>query len=457
MRVLVEPGGIVEGEATVPGDKSMAHRWLILLATARGASRLVGLPQALDVGSTARCLAAIVGVKTRPPLEAWGSKLEHQGPTAGFTVDGRVGPSLGKDELVVKGEGRDGLQAPLEPLDCGNSGTTMRLLTGVLAAAPFACLLTGDDSLRARPMERVAVPLREMGASVRTDHGHPPVEVHGGRLRGIRHEPAVPTAQVKGAILLAGIAADRETTVVEPVRTRDHTERALRRLGAPVRQEDGSVSVSRFQHQGFEAEVPGDVSSAAFLAGAAVLTGGELTIRRVGLNPTRTHFLSVLDRMGVSTERRLTGEELGEPVGDLFVARAEGLRGTEVAAGELPLVIDEVPVIAALAAHAEGETRFAGGAELRAKESDRLTGVAAMVRDLGGRARVEGEDLVVEGGGLAGGRASARGDHRLAMAAAVAALGARAACEIDGMEWSDVSFPGFLQILRELGAKVGVA
>jgi 3-phosphoshikimate 1-carboxyvinyltransferase len=457
VRVLVEPGGTVEGVATVPGDKSIAHRWLILSATGRGASRLVGLPPALDVGSTARCLAAIVGIGARPPLEAWGSKLEPQGSAAGLTVDGRVVASIPKDELVVEGQGRDELHAPLDALDCGNSGTTMRLLTGVLAASRFVSLLTGDDSLRARPMERVAVPLREMGASVRTDHGHPPVEVHGGPLRGIRHELAVPTAQVKGAILLAGIAADGETTVVEPVRTRDHTERALRRLGASVRQEDGSVAVSRFQHEGFEAEVPGDVSSAAFLVGAAVLTGGELTIRRVGLNPTRTHFLSVLDRMGVGTEQRMTGEELGEPVGNLFVARAEGLHGTEVAARELPFVIDEVPVLAALAAHAEGETRFEGGGELRAKESDRLAGVAEMVRDLGGRARVEGEDLVVEGGGLAGGRASARRDHRLAMAAAVAALGARVACEIDGMEWSDVSFPGFPQTLRALGARVGVA
>jgi 3-phosphoshikimate 1-carboxyvinyltransferase len=383
--------------------------------------------------------------------------VERRGSGAGFTVDGRVGLGEEKAELVVEGEGRDQLHVPRRPLDCGNSGTTMRLLTGVLAASSFACTLTGDQSLRARPMERVAVPLREMGASVRTDHGHPPVELHGGPLLGIRHELAVPTAQVKGAILLAGIAADGETTVVEPARTRDHTERALRRLGAPVRQEERTVSVSPFQHESFEAEVPGDVSSAAFLVGAAALTGGELTIRRVGLNPTRTHFLSILDRMGVGTEHRMTGEELGEPVGDLFVARAEGLRGTEVAARELPLVIDEVPVLAALAAHAEGETRFAGGAELRAKESDRLAGVAEMVRDLGGRARVEGEDLVMEGGGLAGGRASARRDHRLAMAAAVAALRAQAECEIDGMEWSDVSFPGFLPALRALGARLGAA
>ena len=306
-------------------------------------------------------------------------------------------------------------------------------------------------------MERVAVPLRAMGASVRTDHGHPPVEVHGGPLRGAHHELAEPTAQVKGAILLAGIAADGQTTVVEPARTRDHTERALRRLGAPVGQGDGSVSVSRFQHESFEAEVPGDVSSAAFLVAAAALTGGELTIRRVGLNPTRTHFLAVLDRMGVGTEQVVSGEELGEPVGDLFVARTGGLLATEVTARELPLVIDEVPVLAAIAAHAEGETRFAGGAELRAKESDRLAGVVEVIRDLGGRARVEGQDLVVEGGGLAGGRTSARRDHRLAMAAAVAALRSRGACEIDGMEWSEVSFPGFLPALRSLGARVGAA
>lgn len=459
MRIRVEPGGTVEGDAVVPGDKSIAHRWLILSATARGTSVLTGLPGALDVGSTARCLAAVVGVRARPRLEAWGSMPEHRGVGAELTVDGRVGPTEAGAELIIEGEGRDRLQMPERPLDCGNSGTTMRLLTGVLATSPFSSTLTGDESLRARPMERVAVPLREMGASIRTDHGHPPVDVHGRPLRGISHELAVPTAQAKGAILLAGLAAEGWTTVVEPARTRDHTERALRRLGAPVRLLEGerSISVSRFQHDGFEAEVPGDVSSAAFLVGAAILTGGELTIRGVGLNPTRTHFLSVLDRMGVGTESRATGEELGEPVGELFVAHVAGLRGTEVTAGELPLLIDEVPVLAALAAHADGATRFAGGTELRAKESDRLAGVAEMVRDLGGMARVEGEDLVVQGGGLAGGRTSARRDHRLAMAAAIAALGARAECEIDGMEWSEVSFPGFLPALSALGARVGAA
>jgi len=335
----------------------------------------------------------------------------------------------------------------------------MRLLTGVLAASHFTSTLTGDESLRARPMERVAVPLREMGASIRTDHGHPPVEVQGRPLKGISHELAVPTAQAKGAILLAGLAADGWTTVVEPARTRDHTERALRRLGAPLRLEEveRTISVSRFQHDGFEAEVPGDVSSAAFLAGAAILTGGELTIRGVGLNPTRTHFLSILERMDVGTESRVTGEELGEPVGELFVAHVAGLRGTEVTAGEMPLVIDEVPMLAVVAAHAAGETRFASASELRVKESDRLGGVAGSIRASGGAADVEGDDLVVGGGGLDGGAVDAHGDHRIAMAAAVSALGARGPVSIEGIDAAEVSFPGFVDALAGLGARIEVS
>ena len=209
-----------------------------------------------------------------------------------------------------------------------------------------------------------------------------------------------------------------------------------------------------YQHDAFAAEVPGDVSSAAFLVAAAALTGSELTVRGVGLNPSRLHFLRVLERMGVRVETRPTGEELGEPVGDLWVAPGAELRGTEVTASELPLVIDEVPVLALMATHARGETWFVGAAELRAKESDRLTGVADGVRALGGHAGVEGDDLVVPGLGLRGGVADGRGDHRLAMAFAVAALAADAPSEIEGMEAADVSFPGFVETLRALGASV---
>jgi len=331
----------------------------------------------------------------------------------------------------------------------------MRLLCGVLAAAPFASVLTGDESLRSRPMERVAEPLRAMGAVVETSGGRPPIVVEGRPLRGIRHEPSVPSAQVKSAVLLAGLAAEGETTVIEPVPTRDHTERALAALGAPVRPDEaGGVTVSAFQHDGFEAAVPGDVSSAAFLVAAAALTGGELVVRNVGLNPTRTHFLDVMERMGIEAEQRVAREELGEPVGDLVIARCDGLSGVTVEGSELPLVIDEVPVLAALAAHASGESWFLGAGELRVKESDRLNGTANAIRGLGGGAGVEGEDLFVGGGGLAGGRADARGDHRMAMASAVAALAARAECEIEGMESAAVSFPGFAQTLAALGARI---
>ena len=332
----------------------------------------------------------------------------------------------------------------------------MRLLAGVLAASPFTSVLVGDESLRGRPMDRVAEPLRQMGADVLTTDGHAPVQVTGGALRGIRFETPVASAQVKSAVLLAGLAAEGETTIVEPVRTRDHTERALLHLGAPVQSSGaGRVTVEAFQHGGFSAEGPGDVSSAAFLVAAAALTAGELTVSAVGLNPSRTRFIDVMGRMGVVIEHLQTGSELGEPVGDLHVAKCEGLRGTTVGPDELPLVIDEVPALAALAAHAVDATRFLGAGELRHKESDRLHGLARLVRSLGGHAAVEGNDLVVVGGGLAGGSAHAGGDHRIAMALAVAGLAARGPVEVEGMEAADVSFPGFLETLRGLGAQIG--
>jgi 3-phosphoshikimate 1-carboxyvinyltransferase len=334
----------------------------------------------------------------------------------------------------------------------------MRLLAGLLAAAPFESVLRGDPSLTARPMERVADPLRAMGADVRTTDGHAPVVVRGGRLRGIEHRTAVPSAQVKSAVLLAGLAAEGSTTVREPVPTRDHTERALAALGAPVEFEPGAATVRAFEHGGFTAAVPGDVSSAAFLVAAAVLTGGALAIEGVGLNPTRTRFVRVLERMGASLESRIERMELGEPVGTLEVQPGPRLAGTTIDAGELPLVIDEVPVLAVMAAHASGQTRFEGAAELRVKESDRLGGLVEAIRALGGDADLEGDDLVVGGGdGLVGGEAEARGDHRMAMALAVAGLAARGPVAVDGIEAAEVSFPGFEELLVALGARIEVS
>lgn len=330
----------------------------------------------------------------------------------------------------------------------------MRLLAGVLAGLPFEATLVGDDSLSARPMERVAEPLRAMGAEVRTAGGHAPIVVRGGSLRGIEHRVPVPSAQVKGAVLLAGLAADGETTVVEPAPTRDHTERALAHLGAPVAFEPGRVAVRAFQHGGFSARVPGDASSAAFLVAAAALTGSALEIPDVGLNPTRTRFLDVLERMGADVRASVEREELGEPVGTLTVAPGGPLGGTTVDAGEVPLVIDEVPVLALVAAHAAGQTRFAEAGELKVKESDRLRSLEDAILALGGDARVEGDDLVVGGGGLRGGEAPASADHRIVMATAVAGLVASGPTTIAGVESADVSFPGFLGALRSLGARV---
>ena len=452
MQVTIAPGVRIGGEMEVPGDKSIAHRWLILAATASGRSEIHGLPPALDVRSTAGCVARLAP-ETRPALKAWASQAARSDEPHGFTFN-KGEPRPGPLTLDLDGRGRARLKAPGESLDCGNSGTTMRLLSGVLAACRFESVLTGDDSLRGRPMERVAEPLRQMGAMVETTLGHAPLRIVGDRLHGIRYATAAPSAQVKGALLLAGLDAEGETTVEETAPTRDHTERALEHLGAAVRRSGDAVTVSSFQHGGLAGTLPGDVSSAAFLVAAAVVTGGELTLHRVGLNPTRTRYLDVMARMGVRTEQLVTGEELGEPVGDLRVEPTGGLVGTSIEANELPLVIDEVPVLAALAACARGATRFVGASELRVKESDRLGGVAMAIVALGGHAALEGDDLVVAGGGLEGGVVDPSGDHRMAMALTVAALGAERPSTVRGAEAADVSFPGFFSALRSLGARI---
>ena len=457
MRARVTAGARVGGETTVPGDKSIAHRWLLLAATADGPCRLEGLPRSLDVTSTASCLAALAP-PIRPALEAWTS-----GPPVAPERNGSTwndDPStLDLDTLDLRGRGRGSLTAPARELDCGNSGTTMRLLAGMLAAAPFATTLRGDESLIERPMERVARPLREMGADVTTSDGHAPLTIRGSTLRGIRFAPEVPSAQVKSAVLLAGLAAEGATTVVERIATRDHTERLLEVLGAPIRVEGTDVSLEGpFQHGGFAGAVPGDPSAAAFLAGAAAITGGDVSIAGVGLNPTRVAFRDVLGRIGVRNEVEVDveGRAAGEPVGSLRAMGAGDLRPVVVDADELPRVIDEVPLLAAVAVHAEGESRFEGAAELRVKESDRLAALVEGIRALGGSAAVEGDTLVIGGGGLEGGDAGSAGDHRIAMALVVAALAARRPCEIDGVEVSSVSFPGFLRTLRRLGANLEV-
>jgi 3-phosphoshikimate 1-carboxyvinyltransferase len=444
----------LRGEAAVPGDKSIAHRWLILAATGRGSSRLVDLPGSLDVRSMASCLGGMTD-RARPALEAWARNDPVPAKSHGSTWNAESSIGDGAS-LEVEGEGQVGLVQPARDLDCGNSGTAMRLLSGVAASAPFHSVLTGDDSLSGRPMERVTEPLRSMGATLSTVDGHAPITIDGGRTHGIAYRTPVPSAQIKSAVLLAGLYAEGSTTVEEAVTTRDHTERALAALGAPVEVEGTTVRLGPFQQEGFTARCPGDPSSAAFLIAAAALTGSELTIAGVGLNPSRTRFIDVMRRMGLRIETRIEREELGEPVGDLHVAPAGAITAVQVPAHEVPLVIDEIPVLALLASHAGGDTWFVGANELRFKETDRLTGVARGIRDLGGGASVEGDDLVIAGGGLGGGIAVSQGDHRMAMALAVGALAATGPCEIDGMGSVEVSFPGFLPLLQRLGARLGV-
>jgi 3-phosphoshikimate 1-carboxyvinyltransferase len=455
MDLIVHPGSKLAGTTAVPGDKSIAHRWLILCVTASGASRLSGLPMSLDVRSTAGCLAALAP-KARPTLDMLAREAPGLVEGGGSTWNAEV-EVVSFDPVHVEGKGRGGLVQPSATLDCGNSGTAMRLLSGMLSAAPIHCVLTGDESLSSRPMERVAEPLRAMGASIETTEGHAPLSITGGGLHGIRFEPTTPSAQVKGAVLLAGTAADGTTTVSEAVPTRDHTERALIALGAPIDVRRGEIAVEAFQHPGFDAHVPGDPSSAAFLIAAAALTGSAIRIRDVGLNPTRLHFLSVMDRMGVRTRVETEREEVGEPVGRIEVEASDGIAAVRVEANEVPLIIDEVPVLAALAAHAASDSWFLGAAELRVKETDRLDAIAAGIRALGGAAADEGSDLVVAGGGLTGGRVDPGGDHRIAMALAVAALGARGSSRINGIDAADVSYPRFAPTLRALGAEVGPA
>jgi 3-phosphoshikimate 1-carboxyvinyltransferase len=351
-------------------------------------------------------------------------------------------------------QGRGSFRRPIEVLDCGNSGTTTRLLLGLLSAHQFSATLTGDRSLRRRPMRRVTAPLSTMGARFIERNGDGlPLTVEGARLQPLSYEMPVSSAQIKSAILLAGVAGEVPVSVHEPHgRSRDHTERLLRSFGYRVAEGEGWI---RFSPDGriepFDIQVPGDPSSAAFLVGAAMLAeGGELQISGVAVNPTRIGFLEVLRRMDGHVGIENTTTHFGEPVGDLLV-RPGALRATEVAAGEIPGLIDEIPLLAVLASRADGITAFRQVGELRVKESDRLGLIAENLRAVGARAEVVGDDLIVEGGNRAPrGKVRTAADHRLAMAFAVLRTLPKAEIRIDDMACAAVSFPGFPETLRRV-------
>jgi 3-phosphoshikimate 1-carboxyvinyltransferase len=423
----IEPAAAVQGHIGVPGDKSLSHRALLLGAIADGETRVAGFGRSADTESTLGAIRAL-----------------------GATVY-----EADVDTLRVFGHGLRGLAPPAEPIDCGNAGTLMRLLPGILAGQDGRFELTGDDSLRSRPMERVAAPLRQMGATVTTVDGHAPVVVEGGALKGIEYELPVASAQVKSAVLLAGLYAEGETTIVEPLPTRDHTESLLQQAGVPVRiraRRIGIRPVDRLELP--ELEIPGDFSSAApFIVAGTLLTGSELTIHGVNLNPRRTGLLDVLERMGSNItvfNRRRIG---GEPAGDLDVRPAQ-LVGTTIGAREVPLLVDELPLFALLATHARGDSVLRGAAELRAKETDRIEAVVDGLRRLGAHIRATPDGFTIRGvpARLRGGSIDARGDHRIAMLGAIAGLVSREGVEVEGAEVAGVSFPGFYELLDSLRA-----
>ena len=415
----------VGGTVRVPGDKSITHRLLMLAAMARGTSHIGGALTSLDARSTARCLRAL---------------------------GASVSPLRPGSVVAVGGSGR--LRAPSGRLDCGNAGTAARLLLGLLAAHRFSATLTGDASLRRRPMRRVTEPLGLMGARFVPEHPETlPITIRGGALAPLRWELPVSSAQVKGCLLFAAMAAGQPLSFREPGgRSRDHSERLLGAFGYGLEDRDGWVHFAPTGRvEPFDIQVPGDPSSAAFLVGAALLAeAGELTVTGVGLNPTRTGFLRVIERMGARVGIVNTADAHGEPVGDL-VAGSAALRGTEVEAHEIPSLVDEVPLLAVLASRAAGTTVFRKVGELRVKESDRLGLIAANLRTVGSRAEVVGEDLHVDGGSAPPrGRVRTDGDHRLAMAFAVLGTVAGARIMVDDPGSADVSFPGFAAALRSV-------
>ena len=444
---VVRPSGPLRGEIRVPGDKSISHRAVMLGAIADGDTRIGGLLEGEDVLATVAAFRAM--------------GVEIEGPDDG--------------EAIVHGVGREGLCAPAAAIDLGNAGTALRLLAGLLAGQRFGCTLTGDASLRRRPMRRITEPLSRMGAWIETaDGGTPPLAIRScGRLASIDHASPVASAQVKSCLLLAGLYADGRTCVTEPAPTRDHTERMLAAFGAALAHEgvpgrEGALALGGAPARGGQRvcieggarlaataiDVPGDISSAAFfLAAAAGRPGSDLVIRNVGVNPTRTGVLAILRQMGADvsqSNRRTAG---GEPVADLRVRGAK-LRGIDVDPALVPLAIDEFPAVFAAAATARGATRVTGAGELRVKESDRIAASAGALGALGASVHVADDGMAIDGGVLSGGEVDSVGDHRIAMA--FAAASAEGPVRIRGCRNVATSFPGFPALANSVGLDVEV-
>ena len=422
---ISQPGRALHGSVRVPGDKSVSHRALMFSALAQGTSHIRGFLEGEDTRATAAVLSQL------------GARIETPAP----------------GERVVHGVGLHGLRASTQPLDCGNAGTGMRLLAGLLAGQAFDSTLVGDASLSKRPMRRVTDPLAAMGASIDTRDGLPPLEIHGGQsLRGIRYELPVASAQVKSALLLAGLYAEGDTEVIEPHPTRDYTERMLAAFGWPISFSPGQARLSGGHVlRATDVEVPADFSSAAFfIVAASIVPGSELRLPAVGLNPRRTGLLQALRLMGADITIEHESEAGGEPVADLLVRYAP-LHGIELPESLVPDMIDEFPVLFIAAAVASGRTTIRGAAELRVKESDRIAVMATGLRALGASIEETPDGAIIEGGVLGGGSVQTHLDHRIGMSFTVAGLVATAPVHVHDCAHVATSFPGYSDLANGCG------
>ena len=414
----------INGKITVPGDKSISHRAIMLSSISKGTSKITGFLKGEDCLSTIDCFRKL------------GIKIEDKGK-----------------EIIVYGKGLQGLKEPEDILDAGNSGTTMRLISGVLSGQEFLTVITGDSSLRKRPMARIAEPLRQMGASIEgRDKGNlAPLVIRGGNLKSIDYKSPVSSAQVKSAILLAGLYSKGNTIVREEVISRDHTENMLKYLGANIKTENGVVTVGKSELYGQDINVPGDISSAAFfIAAASAMPGSNLIVEKVGLNHTRTGIIDVLRNMGADIEVDNVFASGGEEIGDIIV-KGTKLKGTCLTGDMIPRLIDEIPVIAIIAAVAEGKTTITGAEELKVKESNRITAMVTEMKKLGIKVTELPDGMEIEGPNvIGGGTVDSYGDHRIAMAMAVAGLFAEAPVKILNSQCIAVSFPDFEQKLKEV-------
>lgn len=427
----LKPGGSLNGELRLPSDKSISHRALIFNAIAEGRARITNILEGEDVIATLKAFQKM-----------------------GVNIDGPV-----DGEVIINGVGLYGLRAPKDEIYLGNSGTAMRLLTGLLSGQKFSCKLTGDASLSRRPMQRVVDPLRSMGAHLSTeDGGTPPIHINGmSRLMGVRYTLPVASAQVKSAILLAGLYADGSTEIIEPSVTRDHTERMLGVFGYGIERQGHTIRLSNgIQHQAHDIDVPVDLSSAAFfLVGASIAKNSRLRLLDVGINPTRTGILQILRKMGADIEITNERPVSGEPVADLVIKSAL-LKAVTIGSEEVALAIDEIPILAVAAACAEGRSEFRGAQELRHKESDRIKAIVVGLRRLGIRVEELPDGMIIEGGAIRGGEVTSFTDHRIAMAFCMAALASDSEILVRDCVNVATSFPGFVDLVKLAGLSICV-